>query len=53
MNLTAVLQVNAKLGGCNVIMDPQRMPSFTTKQDFMLFGIPLLSQLPACLTCRC
>ena len=40
--------MNAKLGGCNVIMDPQRMPSFTMKQDFMLFGAPAIHhQWPA------
>ena len=32
------MQVNAKLGGVNVVLDPQRMPSFTRSQDFMLFG---------------
>ena len=54
LTLLDVLQVNAKLGGCNVIMDPQRMPSFTTKQDFMLFGLApavlYLSEL--CITCN-
>ena len=42
LNSSWGVQVNAKLGGTNVILDPQRMPAFTRNTDFMLFGAPWL-----------